>query len=74
MITGIFFIAGLHVAVQEVLEPTVTSEMVQLDTLTVSYGALGTTNGVAKFVSSATVSVLWTSASPVIALRLLQRS
>jgi MFS family permease len=61
----IFFIAGLYVAVQEALESTVTAEMVQPDTLTISYGALGTTNGAAKFVSSATVGLVWTTVSPV---------
>ncbi len=62
----IFFIAGLYTAVQEALESTVTAEMVQPDTLTISYGALGTVNGVAKFVSSATVGLVWTAVSPVL--------
>jgi MFS family permease len=63
---GIFFIAGLYVAVQEALESTVTAEMVQPDALAMSYGALGTVNGVAKFISSATVGVVWTAASPIL--------
>lgn len=66
----IFFIAGLYVAVQEALESTVTAEMVQTDKLTMSYGALGTVNGVAKFISSATVGVLWTAVSPVLSFGL----
>ncbi|MBN2234436.1 MAG: MFS transporter [Opitutales bacterium] len=66
LLAGIFFIAGLYVAVQEALESTVTAEMVQSDTLAMSYGALGTVNGTAKFISSATVGTLWTIASPVI--------
>ncbi len=61
----IFFIAGLYVAVQEALESTVTAEMVSADTLAMSIGALGTVNGVAKFISSASVGVLWTAVSPV---------
>lgn len=65
MLAGIFFIAGLYVAIQEALESTVTAEMVQPDTLTISYGALGTVNGAAKFVSSAMVGVMWTAVSPV---------
>lgn len=64
LLTGIFFIAGLYVAVQEALEPTVTAEMVQPDTLAMSYGALGTVNGAAKFISSTTVGVVWTVVSP----------
>jgi MFS family permease len=66
LLAGIFFIAGLYVAVQEALEATVTAEMVQSDTLVMSYGALGTVNGVAKFVSSATVGVVWTAISPIL--------
>ena len=66
LLAGIFFIAGIYVAVQEALEPTVTAEMVQTDTLAMSYGALGTVNGTAKFISSATVGVIWTMVSPVL--------
>lgn len=65
MLGVIFFIAGLYVAVQEALESTVTAGMVSADTLTMSIGALGTVNGVAKFISSAAVGVLWTAVSPV---------
>lgn len=64
LLAGIFFIAGLYVAVQDALESTVTAEMVQPDTLAISYGALGTVNGAAKFVSSATVGIVWTAVSP----------
>ena len=66
LLASIFFIAGLYVAVQEALESTVTAEMVQPDTLAMSYGALGTVNGAAKFISSATVGVVWTTVSPVL--------
>jgi MFS family permease len=65
-LAGIFFTAGLYVAVQEALESTVTAEMVQPDALAMSYGALGTVNGAAKFISSATVGVVWTAVSPVL--------
>ena len=53
-------IASLNVAVQEAQESTVTADMVSADTLAISYGALDTVNGSAKFVSSTAVSVLWT--------------
>ncbi|MBB3181219.1 MFS transporter [Variovorax sp. Sphag1AA] len=69
-LAGIFFIAGLYIAVQEALESTVTAEMVDTDTLALSYGALGTVNGVAKFVSSATVGTVWTALSPVVGFAL----
>jgi len=63
---GIFFLAGLYVAVEEALESTVTAEMVAAETLTISYGALGTVNGLATFIASAGVGIIWTSLSPVI--------
>lgn len=66
LLAGIFFVAGLYVAVQEALESTVTAGMVTPDTLTTSYGALGTVNGAAKFISSAAVGVVWTAVSPEI--------
>lgn len=64
LLAGIFFIAGLYIAIQEALESTVTAEMVQPDTLAISYGALGTVNGVTKFISSAIVGTVWTAVSP----------
>ena len=64
VLAAIFFVAGLYVAVQEALESTVTADMVSVDTLATSYGALGTVNGVSKFASSTAVGVLWTVASP----------
>jgi len=70
LLAGMFFIAGLYVAVQEALESTVTAEMVQAETMTLSIGALGTVNGAAKFLSSATVGVVWTAVSPVLAFAL----
>jgi MFS family permease len=66
LLAGLFFIAGLYMAVQETLESTVTAEMVQPETLAISYGALGTVNGTAKFISSSLVGVLWTAFSPMI--------
>lgn len=66
LLAVIFLVAGLYVAVQEALEATVTAEMVSTDMLAISYGALGTVNGAAKFLSSAAVGVLWTAASPVL--------
>lgn len=65
LLGGLFFIAGLYVAVQEALESTVTAGLVSADTLSMSYGALGTVNGTTKFISSTTVGALWTLVSPV---------
>jgi MFS family permease len=65
ILAAIFFVAGLYVAVQETLESTVTAAMVSPDTLTTSYGALGTVNGGAKLISSSAIGILWTAVSPV---------
>jgi MFS family permease len=65
LLGGIFFIAGLYMAVQEALEATITAGLVTEETLGTSLGALGTVNGTAKFVSSTAVGVLWTAVSPV---------
>jgi MFS family permease len=70
LLVGIFFTAGLYMAVQEALEPTVTAGMVEAGTMTLSIGLLGTVNGAAKFVSSATVGVVWTALSPQCAFAL----
>lgn len=70
VLAGIFFFAGLYVAVQEALESTVTADMVQVETMTMGVGVLGTVNGAAKFVSSATVGLVWTAVSPELAFTL----
>jgi MFS family permease len=64
---GVFAIAGGYVAAQEALEPSVTASLVPANVLATSYGALGTVNGVGKFVSSTAVGLLWTLISPVAA-------
>ena len=66
LLVVIFLVAGLYVTVEEALESTVAAEMVQADTLMISYGALGTVNGTAKFVSSATIGLVWTAVSPTL--------
>lgn len=69
-LAAVFFIAGLYVAVEEALEPTVTAEMVEATALSTGYGALGTVNGVGQFVSSAMVGLVWTAVSPVLGFAL----
>ncbi|MFM8220876.1 MAG: MFS transporter, partial [Planctomycetaceae bacterium] len=63
-------IAGVYMAVQESLESTVVAELVTGETLGTSLGALGTVNGVAKFLASALVGVVWSAVSPVVAFGL----
>jgi MFS family permease len=66
LLGAIFFLAGHYVAVQEALEASVTAGMVEQGVRGVGYGALGTVNGVTKFVSSAGVGLLWTAVSPAV--------
>jgi len=65
VLAGVFTMAGMYMAIQEALESTVTAEMVPTESLVLCYGTLGTVNGVAKFVSSATVGIVWTAVSPI---------
>jgi MFS family permease len=66
LLAGLFGVAGLYVAVQEALESTVAAAMVGTEALNIGIGALGTVNGTAKFVSSATVGLAWSAVSPVL--------
>jgi MFS family permease len=60
----IFLLAGLYMAVQEALEPAVTADHVEEGSRGLAFGALGSVNGATKFVSSASVGLLWTAVSP----------
>lgn len=61
---GVFFVAGLYVAVQEALETTVSADIVKAESLSVALGTVGTVNGLSKFVSSTAVGIMWTLVSP----------
>ena len=61
----IFTLAGLYVAVEEALEATVTAGYVPPAVRGISYGVLGTVNGVGDFISSAAVGLLWSIVSPI---------
>ena len=64
LLGGVFSLAGLYVAVQEALEPSLTAGLVPEDVRGVAYGFLGSVNGVGKLVSSVAVGFLWTAVSP----------
>jgi len=66
-LAAIFVFAGLYSAVQDALESTVTADIVGKESLATGYGLLGAVNGVAKFVSSSAIGLLWTLASPMLA-------
>jgi MFS family permease len=62
-----FVLAGLYVAAQEALEPSVTANLVPAPTRGIAYATLGSVNGVGKLVSSTLVGVVWTAVGPVAA-------
>jgi MFS family permease len=62
----IFFLAGAYIAVQDALEASLTASYVSEEIRGISYGALGTVNGIGDLVSSVVVGLLWTEVSPVI--------
>jgi MFS family permease len=66
-ISCIFVCAGLYMATQETIEPTVAASFVPKRSLEVCYGAMGTANGVTKFISSTLVGTIWTTISASLA-------
>jgi MFS family permease len=66
LLAVIFALAGLYIAVQDALEASMTAELVPLEIRNVSYGMLGSVNGVGDFVSSVVVGFLWSAVSPEI--------
>ncbi|TAK32420.1 MAG: MFS transporter [Myxococcaceae bacterium] len=65
LLAVIFACAGLYVAVQDALEASLTASLVPPEVRGLSYGVLGSVNGVGDFVSSVGVGFLWTAVSPV---------
>ena len=66
MLVLIFGLAGLYIAAEEALEPSLAADYVGPEIRTIGYGVLGSVNGVGDFVSSALVGALWTLTSPVV--------
>lgn len=67
LLSVVFILGGLYVAVQEALEPSLAAECVPENIRGTGFGVLGLVNGIGKLVSSAGVGVLWTAASPIAA-------
>lgn len=67
VLTIVFGLAGLYIAVQEALEGAMTADYVPLELRGIGYGALGAVNGVGDLFSSLVVGLLWTTVSPVLA-------
>jgi MFS family permease len=61
----VFLLAGVYIAVQDALEASLTAFYVGAEIRSISYGVLGTVNGVGDLISSVIVGMLWTAVSPV---------
>jgi len=64
VLTAVFILAGLYMAVQEALEPVITSTLVPAEVKTTGFGVLGAVNGLGDLGSSILVGTLWTYLSP----------
>jgi MFS family permease len=65
LLIAVFILAGIYIAVQDALEASLTAGYVPTEIRSISYGILGSVNGVGDFVSSVVVGFLWTAVSPV---------
>jgi hypothetical protein len=57
----IFVLGGIHVAMNETLEDSLSAELVEESRHGMAFGVLATVNGVGDFVSSAAVGALWSA-------------
>lgn len=60
----VFAVAGVVVGVEEALEDSLAAELVPREQHGMAFGTLAAVNAVGDFVSSATIGLLWSAASP----------
>ena len=63
-LTLLFAIAGLHTAVQQALEKSISAELLGTEIRGMGFGILATVNGVGDFASSIIVGALWSAVAP----------
>lgn len=62
---GTFFaLAGVHMAVQQALEKSLSAELLGAEVRGTGFGVLATVNGIGDFVSSIVVGALWSATAP----------
>jgi MFS family permease len=64
LLAVVFAIAGMMVGVEEALEDSLAAELAPQEQHGMAFGTLAAVNAVGDFVSSATIGLLWTTASP----------
>jgi len=60
----LFALAGVHMAVQQALEKSLSAELLDAQIRGTGFGVLATVNGIGDFVSSIVVGALWSAAVP----------
>jgi MFS family permease len=60
----LFAVAGVHIAIQQALEKSVSAVLLDPEVRGTGFGVLATVNGIGDFVSSIIVGALWTAVSP----------
>lgn len=65
-LVGVFTLAGLYVGMQEVLEDTLTAELLPKESRGTGFGVLAAVNGAGDFVSSILVGWLWLGFGPAV--------
>jgi MFS family permease len=64
LLAVVFAIAGVVVGVEEALEDSLAAELAPQEQHGMAFGTLAAVNAVGDFVSSATIGLLWSAASP----------
>jgi MFS family permease len=60
----LFAVAGVHAAVQQALEKSISAELLGAEVRGMGFGILATVNGVGDFASSIIVGALWSAVAP----------
>lgn len=60
----LFAVAGVHIAVQQALEKSLSAELLDASVRGTGFGVLATVNGIGDFVSSIAVGALWSATVP----------
>jgi hypothetical protein len=63
-LTLLFALAGVHMAVQQALEKSVSAELLGAEIRGTGFGVLATVNSMGDFVSSIVVGALWSATVP----------
>ncbi len=61
---ALFALAGVHMAVQQALEKSLSAELLGPEIRGIGFGVLATVNGIGDFASSIAVGALWTAVAP----------